>query len=294
MADAKEPGAFDRRSPEPPKEGGLKLAVVADLHLGWAGKDRETGFHREFLHDIGTMPDIDLLVLNGGVNGRELDTYPNVQSELLERLKCPSYYLSGAAEARTPETLSRYFEISGRPLDAVLFLRGIRLVLLGTPVYGREIPIEPARIDRLSRALAEERATTVIFHPLPLSDTVCHSGDYLGELPGEQPFNTRVPDSEPIKEILHRNPDVRLWISAHTRSKHTTVDRFGYGATRPIDGRLHASVCNLGHRDPSPEGRFIFVEQDRILVRTRNCLRREWVEDLTFEIPGRTTLTEGN
>ncbi len=294
MADAKELGAFDRRPPEPPGEGGLKLAVVADLHLGWAGADRETGFHREFLHDIASMPDIDLLVLNGGVNGRDLDTYPIVRSELLEKLKSPSYYLSGAAEARTPETLSRYFEISGRPLDAVLFLRGIRLVLLGTPVYGREIPIEPARIDRLSRALAEEKATTIIFHPLPLADTVCHSGDYLGRFPGDQPFNTRVPDSEPIKEVLQRNPDVKLWVSAHTRAKHTTVDRFGYGATRPVGDCLHVSVGNLGHRNPTPEGRFIFAEKDRILVRTRNFLRREWVEELSFEIPGRTTLRDAD
>ncbi|GEM_PF-2656754 len=294
MADTKETGAFDRRRPTPPAEDALQLAVVADLHLGWAGAGRETGFHREFLHDLTTIPGVDLLVLNGGVNGRGLATYPLVQSELLEKLPCPNYYLAGAAEARTPETLQRYFELSGRPLDAVVFLRGIRMVFLGVAAHGREIPIEAARVDRLARALAEDKATTIIFHPLPLSDTVCHSGDYLGRVPGEQPFNTRVPDSEPIKQILDRNPDVKLWVSAHTRAKHSSVDRFGQGATRPAGDRLHVSVCNLGHRNPSPEGRFIFVEKERLLVRTRNFLRREWVEELSFEIPGSTTLTAPN
>ncbi len=282
--------AFERRPPRAPSGVGLRIGVVSDLHLGWAGEGRETGFHREFLNDLASIPNLDLLVLNGGVSGRGEETFPLVRKELLEKLTVPSYYLAGAAEARTPESLQGYFAISGRPLDGVLFLRGIRMVFLGVPVFGREIPIEAARVGRLARALDEEKATTIIFHPLPLADTVCHSGDYLGRLPGEQPFNTRVPDSEPIKEMLAGHPEVKLWVSGHTRAKHTSVDRFGRGTLRPEGECLHVSVCNLGHRNASAEGRFIFVEGDRLLVRTRNFLRREWVEELTVELPGQTTL----
>lgn len=293
MADSSNFSAFDRLPPLPPGGESLKLCVVSDLHMGWAGVGRETGFHREFLHDLASMPDVDLLILNGGINGRELDTFPLVQTELIAKLKCHSYYVSGASEARTPETLQKYFEISGRPLDGVLFLRGIRMVFLGTATFGREIPIEPARVERLSRALAEDSATTIIFHPLPLADSVCHSWDHLGKTPGEQPFNTRVPDAQPIRDVLKRHPEAKLWVSGHTRTAHAEVDRFGNGTTRLEGECLHLSVCNLGNKSPSPEGRFIFVEKDRVLVRTRNFLRREWIEEQTFELPGKTTFAPG-
>lgn len=291
MADSQILNTYDRRPPEPPRGNGLKLAVISDLHLGWSSENRDTGFMRECLTDLETMPDIDLLVLNGDINGRELDTYTRVQGELLANLKCHSYYLSGNVEARTPETLQRYFEISKRPLDGILFLRGIRMVFLGVPVYGHEIPIEPARVDRFGRSLDEENATTLVFHHLPLADTVFNSGDYLAKFPGYYPFNTRVPDSTPIMEILRRHPEVKLWVSGHNHPKHDGVDRMGYGTTRPEGECLHLAVCNLGYKEPSPEGRFIFVEDDRILVRTRNFLRREWIEEQTYEIPGKTGLT---
>jgi len=291
VAESPNPSAFKRRPPRPAGGASLKLCVVSDLHLGWAGVGRETGFHREFLHDLSSMPDVDLLVLNGGINGRGLETYPLVQDELIAKLKCHSYYVSGASEAQTPETLQKYFEISGRPLDGVLFLRGIRMVFLGTSTFGHEVPIEPARVERLSRALAEDSSTTIIFHPLPLADSVCHSWDYLGRTPGEQPFNTRVPDAQPIRDILQGHPEVKLWVSGHTRAKHSEVDRFGNGTTRLEEQCLHVSVCNLGNKSPSPEGRFILVEQDRVIVRTRNFLRREWIEEQTYELPGKTTLS---
>ena len=95
MADSQILNTYDRRPPELPRGTGLKLAVISDLHLGWSGQKRDDGFLRECLTDLETMPDIDLLVLNGDINGRGLDTYTRVQGELLANLKCQRVVTGG-------------------------------------------------------------------------------------------------------------------------------------------------------------------------------------------------------
>lgn len=290
MAEIVRPKGFNPPPPAPPGEDSLNIAIISDLHLGWDGP-QALGHLPAFLADWEAGPAADLLVLNGDVNGLGLESYPLVESELLARLSGRVVYLSGNVEARTDETLARYYEISARPLDSVVWLRGVRLVFLGVCVYDHEIPIEPARLNWLEAELDEHRATTLIFHHVPLADTVYNSGDHDRLFPTYYPFNTRVPNSKPIKQLLARHPEVLLWMSGHNHAKHRGVDRLGYSAIRREGACLHVAVANLGYKDSSAEGRCVYVEPNRLLVRTRNFQRREWVDDLAFEYPVTTTLT---
>jgi hypothetical protein len=218
-------------------------------------------------------------------------SYPLVE-ELFTKIHSVSCYLSGNTEARTPETLERYNQLAKRPLDEVIWQKGIRLLFLGVSEYGHEIPIAESRVRWLDEQLSDRLATTIIFHHLPLADTVYNSGDLVKLFPGSYPFNTRVPhdDSQAIRDVLRRHPEVKLWVSGHTHPHHRAVDRLGNATTHREADCLHLAVTNLGYKKPTPEGRVIVVEPDRILVRTRNFETHQWVNALSYECPGTTTL----
>ena len=67
--------------------------------------------------------ELDLLVLNGDLTGKGMDSYPLVE-DFLTKIHSVSYYLSGNTEARTTETLQRYHHIAGRQLDEVVWQKG--------------------------------------------------------------------------------------------------------------------------------------------------------------------------
>ena len=278
----------NRESPS----GSLQIGVVSDLHLGADGAAGPLGYSELFLNDTVMQQDLDLLVLNGDLIGKGMESYSLVE-ELLTRIHSVSYYLTGNTEARTDATLQHYFKISKRPLDDVVWLKGIRLVFMGVPEYGHEIPIAKSRIDWLGDQLSTKPATTIVFHHLPLADTVYNSGDLMTLFPGEYPFNTRVPaeDSQAIRGVLREHPEVKLWVSGHTHPNHRAVDRLGNATTHREAGCLHLAVTNLGYKKPMPEGRLIVVERERILIRTRSFKTHQWVDELSFESPGTTTLS---
>ncbi|MEO1979649.1 MAG: metallophosphoesterase, partial [Fuerstiella sp.] len=250
--------------------GCLRLGVISDLHLGADGTAGPLGHSELFLQDDVMQQNLDLLVLNGDLTGNGIEGYPLVE-ELFAKIHPVSYYLSGNTEARTAETLARYHQIAQRPLDSVVVQQGIRLVFLGVAEYGHEIPIAASRIRWLEEQLSDHQRTTIVFHHLPLADTVYNSGDLVTLFPGAYPFNTRVPadDSQAVREVLRRHPEVKLWVSGHTHPDHRAVDRLGNATTHREIGCLRLAVTNLGYRKPTPEGRLIVVEPGRILIRTR-------------------------
>ncbi len=270
-------------------EGSLTLGVISDLHLG---ADGTQGYSELFLRDSVMQQDLDLLVLNGDLIGKGMESFPLVE-QFLTKIHSVSYYLSGNTEARTEETLKRYHEVSNRPLDDVVWLKGIRLIFLGVAEYGHEIPIVQDRVDWLEEQLSDKTATTIVFHHLPLADTVYNSGDLISLFPGEYPFNTRVPasDSSAIRDLLRRHPEVKLWVSGHTHPDHRAVDRLGNATTHREADCLHLAVTNLGYKNPTPQGRLIVVERERILIRTRSFKTNQWVNELSYECPGATTLS---
>ena len=62
-------------------------------------------------------------------------------------------------------------------------------------------------------------------------------------------------------------------------------------ATTIVFHHLPLAVTNLGYKKPTPEGRVIFVERERILIRTRCFEPHQWVDELRYECPGNTTLS---
>jgi 3',5'-cyclic AMP phosphodiesterase CpdA len=288
-------GEYDKWRARPSLDsppGSLTLGVISDLHLGADGTAGPLGHSQLFLQDKVMQQDLDLLVLNGDLIGKGTESYLLVE-ELFAKIHSVSYYLSGNTEARTAETLERYYQISGRPLDSVVWQKGIRMVFLGVGEYGHEIPIAESRVRWLDEQLSETVATTIVFHHLPLADTVYNSADLMTLFPGAYPFNTRVPadDSEAIREVLRRHPEVKLWVSGHTHPDHRAVDRLGNATTYREAGCLHLAVTNLGYKKPTPEGRLIVVQRDRILIRTRCFETHQWIDVLSYECPGATTLS---
>ncbi len=266
------------------------IGVVSDLHLGWGDDEQPLGFLPALLADKAAQTDVDLMVLNGDMINGQRQHYDLLEQELLNKLPLDIFYLTGNKESEGPGCLDRYRQLSQRDIDQIVWLRGIRLVFLGLPQPEHEMDISSDRLQWLQDELDSRQATTIIFHHMPVADSTFNSWDMVGRFPNEYPFNLRVSNSTEIYELLRQHDEIKLWVSGHTHPDHRGFDRVGHGATAVRDGCLHLACANLGSRDASPEGRYLFVEPHRILVRTRNFQQQAWDGQLNFEILGPTTL----
>jgi len=86
---------------------------------------------------------------------------------------------------------------------------------------------------------------------------------------------------EAIKEIIAANPQIFLWISAHT---HTTPkeESFASSINWYNDHLLNLHSMDMSH--PTIYTNSLFLEKDRVVIKTYNHTKKEWVDHLERSI----------
>lgn len=265
----------------------LSFSVASDLHfMAW----KETDAPVEWVSVLeDALDDIDrlqpqFLVVNGDLtNGKDRD-YRLAMRVLHDKCRMPVYYTMGNHEYygfwEQSDYPDRKFSLSAAQqrfldytgMESIYYekrIAGLPFLFLSTERYDPDMKdagwLSPEQLEWLKRRLrsSSEGPAFVFFHH-PVNGTVAESNETCFQ-------------SEELKTVLAERSGVILF-TGHT---HCRMDRSDQIVPDPDRKTLYVGGGCL-HNDAS-QSRWVDVYEDRIVLRLRDHINRQWLKDFDFE-----------
>jgi len=295
----------------------VHIAVLSDLHL----PGRILPQKERVVETLNAWPDLDMVVALGDIceDVGSVEEYAFAK-QFLVKLKKPVlpvagnhdyiYYdinpfapgekipkgkhvVAASASARRAK-LQRFKESFALP--EVYYTKRVgpyQLVFLSTDhlYVSYRTAISEAQMDWLSGELAKNRGVpTIVFFHGPLEGTI--GGENLVD---NDPFNYMAQPSREIRRVLLENPQVFMWVAGHA---HIAPTNANFNSPLALYERRVATIhCpgmsgssylserdKKGTRHETLWTNSLFLYPDKVVVKTFDHEKAEWMEALTREV----------
>jgi len=278
-----------------PERPCLTIGILTDLHLGYdqAAADNVAAGVAD-LQELG----IDVLAILGDVVNLEERHWDLARELILSRVRVPTIFTRGNADMEAGGDPA-WLRVVGQPVRHALSLGGVRLVTAGAIDVEHRLGIGDDAPAWIGADLADhpDELGVVLCHA-PVRDTTFWSCDNAEDRclaailpPANPPFPLFLRQSQAMAETLRRSPTARLFLTGHVHNDHRMVCDHGFGPWAEHDGVIHLATANLGGWQGfgirRQEGRVVSITPERIDVRVRNVIRREFVPELDLSFPTR-------
>jgi len=273
----------------------LTIGILTDLHLGYnqtAAENVAAGVAD--LQGLG----IDVLAILGDVVDLDERYWDLARELILSRVRIATILTRGNADMEAGGDAA-WLRVVGQPVRHALSLGGVRLVTAGAVDVEHLLGIGDDAPAWIGADLAAHRDELgVVLCHAPVHDTTFWSCDnaedqcLAGILPPDNPpFPLYLRQSEAMADMLRHSPTARLFLTGHVHNDHRMVCDHGFGPWAERDGVMHLATANLGGWQGfgvrRQEGRVISITPERIDVRVRDVVRREFVPELDLSFPTR-------
>ena len=262
----------------------LIVAMMGDPQLGMTPTTPE--HVKAAMNDFAEL-EWDFMSILGDLVQNQAPLYADYQRGVVEKTSTPIYALAGNADLGAG--LESYQKATGLPLWYCLKARGIRFLFTSTTIMtGKHRHIchmGPEQLQWLKTELARDtKSTTVIFSHPPVFETTWHSEerDHL-----KAPGSMYLAESAEMRELFAQYANIKVFAHGHLHHGYGVVDEFGRSGHHFDNGVLHISVGATANDQGS---KFLFVEKDKIIVKSRDHGKKKWLDDLEYVYPIKTTL----
>ena len=290
--------------PAPPPVKPVTVALLSDTHIQAANSDVAKLVNPKLERALADLQALkpDLWLNNGDVTEdgilaqygafKDLISKAIPVDQLLVTTGNHDFYDFAIDDAAS---LRRFREVFGLPQHYTSkVVDGVHLVLLademrkGAPKTG--LPdwawITPEQLRWFEQVLADHRDRfTAVFLHQPLQNTVAGTT-------GTSPFGG-TGQAQELRDILGRNPQVKLWFSGHTHRRvdlenqvskqgHTTF--VALGSTAYLLGAPPGGGSGGGKDYTASQSRVMEIYPDRVVIRARDHVAKQWLDNLTVTV----------
>ena len=238
------------------------------------------------MNDLKTV-DHDFIAVLGDLAQNRAHFYKDYQEAVLDRAVRPVFSLAGNGDVGAG--LDAYQEATGMPLYYSFYRRGIRFIFLSTLYFTGESNhicyLGYDQVRWLRKELKSDTvSTTMVFSHPPIFETTYHSEerDHL-----KAPGSMYLGESLELREMFRMHPNVSIFAHGHLHHAYDIKDDFGRGTYFAEGDLLHISVGSTTNNRGSS---FLFIEKDKITVRTRDHEHHSWREEHEYNLNRPTTL----
>jgi 3',5'-cyclic-AMP phosphodiesterase len=284
------------------------IVVLADLHL----TEKRLASTDRVVETVNAWPDVTLAVILGDIV-EETGTPEDYErtKRFVSEIKIPVCGVNGNHDTAYEDVLKNGKKVrASTPVRKAKLQRFKDLFSLPEAYYSRKmdpyllvfLPIDDPgsghlcevsgkTLDWFEEELKKNKTSpTIVFFHAPLKGTLRSENQYAEEDDFIAQPHRR------IRKILSDNPQVFLWVSGHTHTAPTNArfkDKVNLYENRVmnihnpnINGNSFLSEKDLkARKHGNTWTNSLFLHPDKVVVKTYDHKQKEWMEDLTREIP---------